>query len=191
MDQREAKPIPRPASTAVVMPSVESNSIPKWRCFTLTPRFCRANAMQGSLVTTSNSPSSTSLSGHDLLRAVGLAVEGPVLWGHPLAASGPGVFIVELPAAQPKVSIDPAAIREWLDRSPQLRLDGQRPTVAELQSRLASFWLPSQVILYVGSSKKSVSARLLGMSKTPLGERRPQPAGYWLKTLRDLPKPRI
>jgi transcription elongation factor GreA len=142
-------------------------------------------------VTTSNSPSSTPLNGHDLLRAVGLAIEGPVLWGHPLAASGPGVFVVELPAPQPKVSIDPAAIREWLDRAPELRLDGQRPTVAELQSRLASFWLPSQVILYIGSSQKSVSARLLGMFKTPLGERRPQSAGYWLKTLRDLPKARI
>jgi len=142
-------------------------------------------------VTTSNSPSSTPLNGHDLLRTVGLAREGPVLWGHPLAASGPGVFVVELPAPQPKVSIDPAAIREWLDRAPELRLDGQRPTVAELQSRLASFWLPSQVILYIGSSQKSVSARLLGMFKTPLGERRPQSAGYWLKTLRDLPKARI
>ena len=147
--------------------------------------------MQGSRVTTSNSPSSTPLNGHDLLRAVGLAIEGPVLWGHPLATSGPGVFVVELPAPQPKVSIDPAAIREWLDRAPELRVDGQRPTVAELQSRLASFWLPNQVILYIGSSQKSVSARLLGMFKTPLGERRPQSAGYWLKTLRDLPKARI
>jgi transcription elongation factor GreA len=147
--------------------------------------------MQGSRVTTSNPPSSTPLSGHDLLRAVGLAIEGPVLWGHPLAASGSGVFVVELPAPRPKVSIDPTAIREWLERVPELRLDGQRPTVAELQSRLASFWLPSQVILYIGSSKKSVSARLLGMFKTPLGERRPQSAGYWLKTLHDLPKARI
>jgi transcription elongation factor GreA len=147
--------------------------------------------MQGLRVTTSNSPASSALNGHDLLRAVGLAVEGPVLWGHPLAPSGPGVFVVELPAPQPKVSIDPAAIRDWLERAPELRLDGQRPTVAELQSRLASFWLPSQVILYIGSSQKSVSARLLGMLKTPLGERRPQSAGYWLKTLRDLPKARI
>jgi len=142
-------------------------------------------------VTTSNPPSSTPLSGHDLLHVVGLAIEGPILWGHPLAASGPGVFIVELPAPQPKVAIDPSAIREWLDRAPQLFLDGRRPTVAELQSRLASFWLPSQVILYIGSSQRSVGARLLGMAKTPLGERRPQAAGYWLKTLRDLPKARI
>jgi transcription elongation factor GreA len=101
------------------------------------------------------------------------------------------VFIVELPAPQPKVSIDPNAVRQWLERVPELRLDGKRPTVAELQTRLASFWLPGQVILYIGSSQKSVGARLSGIYNTPLGERRPQPAGYWLKTLRDLGRTRI
>jgi transcription elongation factor GreA len=96
-----------------------------------------------------------------------------------------------LPAQQPKVSIDPNAIREWLDRAPSLRLDGKRPTVAELQTRLASFWLAGQTILYIGSSQKSVGARLAGIYKTPLGERRPLSAGYWLKTLHDLKKARI
>lgn len=131
------------------------------------------------------------LSGRDLLRANGLTVEGPILWGRPATGGSAGVFIVELPAPQPKVSIDPDAVREWLSRAPDLRLDGKRPTVAELQTRLASFWLPGQAILYIGSSVKSVSIRLAGMYKTPLGERRPQPAGYWLKTLKDLNKARI
>jgi len=141
-------------------------------------------------VTTSSSPALL-LNGRDLLRANGLPVEGPVLWGKPVSGGGPGVFIVELPAPQPKVSIDPNAIRDWLGRVPEIRLDGKRPTVAELQSRLASFWIPSQAILYIGSSQKSVSARLAGMYKTQLGERRPQSTGYWLKTLHDLNKARI
>ncbi|MFI5258452.1 MAG: transcription elongation factor GreA [Candidatus Limnocylindrales bacterium] len=131
------------------------------------------------------------LNGRDLLRANGLSVEGPILWGRPVSGGSPGVFIVELAGPQPKVSIDPDAIRDWLNRAPELRLDGKRPTVAEIQTRLASFWLPGQSILYIGSSIKSVSIRLAGMYKTPLGERRPQPAGYWLKTLRDLNKARI
>jgi transcription elongation factor GreA len=125
------------------------------------------------------------------LRSNGLSVEGPILWGRPVAGGSPGVFVVELPAPQLKVSIDPTAIRQWLERAPDLRLDGTRPSVAELQSRLASFWLPGQPILYIGSSQKSVTARLAGMFKTPLGERRPQSAGYWLKTLHDLNKARI
>jgi transcription elongation factor GreA len=113
------------------------------------------------------------------------------MWGRPVTGGSPGVFVVELPAPQPKVSIDPTAIRQWLERVPELRLDGKRPTVAELQSRLASFWLPGQTILFIGSSQKSVTARLAGMFKTQLGERRPQSAGYWLKTLHDLNKARI
>jgi transcription elongation factor GreA len=144
----------------------------------------------GSQVTTSSS-SAPALNGRDLLRDNGLPVEGPILWGRPVSGSGPGVFIVELPAPQSKVAIDPTAIREWLSRAPDLRLDGMRPTVAQLQSRLASFWLPDQPILFIGSSQKSVGARLAGMYKTPLGERRPQPTGYWLKTLRDFNKARI
>jgi transcription elongation factor GreA len=126
-----------------------------------------------------------------MLRAVGLSVEGPLLWGKPVLGGSPGVFIVELPAPTPKVSVDPEAIRMWLGRAPELRLDGKRPSVAELQSRLATFWVPDQQIVYIGSSQKGVGARLAGMYKTPLGERRPQPAGYWLKPLRDLGKTRI
>jgi transcription elongation factor GreA len=141
-------------------------------------------------VTTTPTPAPL-LNGRDLLRDNGLPVEGPILWGKPVPGSAPGVFIVELPAPQPKVSIDPNSIREWLSRAPGLRLDGKRPTVAELQSRLASFWLPSQGIVFIGSSQKSVGARLAGMYKTPLGERRPQPTGYWLKTLHDINKARI
>ncbi len=140
---------------------------------------------------TTTPSSTTPINGHDLLYALGLGIEGPVLWGRPVSASGPGVFLVELPTHEPKVSIDPTAVRDWLDRNPDLRLDGKRPSVAELQSRLASFWLPRQVILYIGSSQKSVGARLGSIYRTPLGERRPQPAAYWLKTLKDIAKARV
>jgi transcription elongation factor GreA len=140
---------------------------------------------------TTSSASAAPLNGRDLLRSNGLAVEGPILWGRPVTGGSPGVFVVELPAPQAKVSIDANAIRQWLERAPELRLDGKRPSIAELQSRLASFWLPGQPILYIGSSQKSVTARLAAMFKTQLGERRPQSAGYWLKTLHDLNKARI
>jgi transcription elongation factor GreA len=137
------------------------------------------------------SPASPLITGPDLLRAAGLAVDGPTFWGRPVSANVPGVFVVELPAPQPKVAIEPTAVRDWLGRAPDLRLDGKRPTVAELQSRLASFWLPDQALLYIGSSGKSIAARLAGMYKTQLGERRPQSAGYWLRALHDLPKARL
>jgi transcription elongation factor GreA len=150
----------------------------------------RAAARHGCHVTNSSAPN-TPISGPDLLRANNLQVEGPTLWGHPVSGNVPGVFIVELPAPHPTVQIDATAVRDWLNRMPGLALDGKRPTVGELQSRLASYWLPGQVILYIGSSRKSVASRLLAMHKTTLGERRPQPTGYWLKVLKDLPKARI
>jgi hypothetical protein len=150
----------------------------------------RAAARHGCHVTNSSAPN-TPISGPDLLRANNLQVEGPILWGHPVGGNVPGVFIVELPAPHPTVQIDATAVRDWLARVPGLTLDGKKPTVGELQSRLASYWLPGQAILYIGSSKKSVASRLLAMSRTTLGERRPQPVGYWLQVLKDLPKARI
>jgi transcription elongation factor GreA len=150
-----------------------------------------APAGEGSHVTTPPSAPDP-VSGRDLLRANNLPVEGPLPWGRPVpAGTSPGVFIVELPAPQHTVSIDPQAIRDWLGRAPDLKLDGKHPSVAELQSRLASFWLPNQTILYIGSSQKAVGARLNSMYKTPLGERKPLPSGYWLNVLKDLRNARI
>jgi transcription elongation factor GreA len=55
-----------------------------------------------------------------------------------------------------------------------------------LAARLASFWLPSQTVLYVGTSDASVARRVAAMAKTELGDRRPAAGGHWLKTLRAL-----
>ena len=51
-------------------------------------------------MTTSNTPAPL-LNGRDLLRANGLPVEGPISWGRQATGTGPGVFIVELPAPTP------------------------------------------------------------------------------------------
>ena len=40
----------------------------------------------------------TAPSAPDLLRAVGLLADGPVLWGRPVRSTRPGVYVVELPA---------------------------------------------------------------------------------------------
>ena len=32
-----------------------------------------------------------------LLRSVGLLADGPAVWGRPVPAQGPGVFVIELP----------------------------------------------------------------------------------------------
>jgi transcription elongation factor GreA len=126
-----------------------------------------------------------------VLRSLGLVVDGPVRWGGPVSSRAPGVFVVEADRPTERPPIDPTAVRRWIERASELRLDGERPTQTELAERLASFWLADQTILYVGRTLKSLGARVGAMYATPLGDRRPHPGGYWLKTLADLPRLRV
>ncbi|HEX8940040.1 MAG TPA: transcription elongation factor GreA [Candidatus Limnocylindrales bacterium] len=120
----------------------------------------------------------------DLLKGLGLFVDGPVLWGRPIRSARPGVFIIELGESQPHPPVDPNLLRAWLERVPDLRLDGARPTVGELQGRLARLWLPEQTVLYAWYSAKAVGARVAAMHRTVLGDPRPNASGQLLKTLR-------
>ncbi|HEX7950014.1 MAG TPA: transcription elongation factor GreA [Candidatus Limnocylindrales bacterium] len=126
-----------------------------------------------------------------LLRSVGLMADGPGQWGRPVPAPGPGVFIVELPAPLPNAPIELTRVGKWIERVGTLRLDGERPTSRALAARLASFWLPSQTILYIGASEASVRRRLAAIAATELGDRRPYAGGHWLKVLGHLETARI
>jgi transcription elongation factor GreA len=126
-----------------------------------------------------------------LLRAVGLLADGPVRWGRPIPATGPGVFVIELPAPLAMAPVELTRVGKWIERVESLRLDGSRPTSRTLAARLAAFWLPSQPILYVGATESSIARRLAAIERTELGERRPQSAAHWLKTMRSLEALRI
>jgi len=126
-----------------------------------------------------------------LLRSVGLMADGPGQWGRPVPAPGPGVFIVELAAPLPSAPIELSRVGKWIERVGTLRLDGERPASKALAARLASFWLPSQTVLYIGASEASVRRRLAAMAATELGDRRPYAGGHWLRALRTLDAARI
>ena len=119
-----------------------------------------------------------------LFRAVGLQPDGPAVLGRPMRASGPGVYIVELPEALGAPPIDIARIGKWIEQVDTLRLDGARPTARELAARLTSFWLPSRRVLYIGAAESSIASRVAALDRHVLGERRPHAASHWLKTLR-------
>ena len=131
------------------------------------------------------------LAGPDLLRSVGLDVDGPAAWGTRVRSNRPGVYLVELPAAPDSAPVDFDAVGQWLDRVPTLTLDGVRPTGRELAARLHRFWLPHQPVLYVGMSAASLGARLDAFARTPLGDKRPYAGGYWVKALSGLDRMRI
>ena len=126
-----------------------------------------------------------------LLRAVDLMGDGPVLWGRPVATRGPGVFVVELPATRPTAPLELTRIGKWLERVPDLRLDGERPTSKALAARMASFWLPSTRVVYIGATDGSIAGRVEAMVHTGLGERRPHPGAHWLQALIGLEQARI
>lgn len=117
--------------------------------------------------------------------------DGPLPWGRPVPARGPGVFIVEAAAARATAPIELTRVGKWLERVPDLRLDGERPSSRALSARLASFWLPNQVVLYVGGSTTSVATRIAAMERTELGDRRPASGGHWLQTLSTLRATRL
>ncbi len=119
-----------------------------------------------------------------LLRAVGLLPDGPAVWGRALPPTGAGVFVVEIASPLPAAPLELTRIGKWLERLDDLRLDRGRPTSKALAARLAAFWLPSEPVLYVGSSENSVSRRVAALLATPLGDRRPHSGGHWLHALR-------
>ena len=126
-----------------------------------------------------------------LLRSVGLMADGPVLWGRPVPASGPGVFVIELAAPLATAPIEVTRVGKWIERVDTLRLDGERPTSKALAARLSAFWLPSQTVVYIGASDASVARRVAAIGRTELGDRRPNPSGNWLRTLRSLDGVRV
>jgi transcription elongation factor GreA len=126
-----------------------------------------------------------------LLRSVGLLADGPAVWGRPIRAPGPGIFIVELPLPPASAPIDINRVGKWLEHVPTIRIDGKQPTSKEIAARLATFWIPSAAVLYIGTSEQSVGARVSAIERTILGDRRPYPGGGWLKTLAMLDRARV
>ena len=127
----------------------------------------------------------------ELLRTVGLSADGPVVWGSPVRANGPGVYVVELPAVPERAPIDISKVGTWLTRVPTLAVDGERPTGKGLAARLAAWWLPGEPVLFIGSTGKSIARRVDAFYQTPLGDARPHAAGQWLKALTNLGHARV
>jgi hypothetical protein len=126
-----------------------------------------------------------------LLGAADLEPEGVVSWGEPVPESATGVYIVTLTddvadttSARSNPLFDSARVKHLLDVRCELKLDGTRPSAAELSERLETFWLPDEVVLYVGLAGQPLRKRVSQYYRTPLGARRPHAGGWWLKTLR-------
>lgn len=126
-----------------------------------------------------------------LLQAVGLLPDGPVIWGRPLTSKSPGVYLVEIPEPKPHAPIEMVRVGRWIERLPELRLDGVVPTPKALVARLGSLWLPHETVLYAGATTGSVGGRVLALAHHVLGDRRPHADGQWLHALVGIERARI
>jgi hypothetical protein len=115
----------------------------------------------------------TPLTAAVLLRSVGLLADGPAVWGRPFAAAGPCVFVVELSAPLASAPIELTRIGKWIERLSALRLDGEAPTSKELAARLASFWIPSTTVLYVGNANIAGQVGAIGRRFSATASRTP------------------
>ena len=131
----------------------------------------------------------------EIFAAGDLKPAGVVHWGTAVPIDAPGVYAVSLTAdtsaadaALERCPIDDAAIEEILDARPELTVGGERPSAAVLAERLAAFWLPDEVVLYIGLAGTSLAKRVGQYYLTTLGARSPHAGGWFLKTLSVLPE---
>lgn len=139
-----------------------------------------------------------------LFAVAAVSRDGVVTWGTrvPTPAErgiGTGVYIVALTeldsteAAAAACPLAPAALQGLLEARPELTLDGERPDAGAVGGRLAAFWCPDEVVVYIGLagprrrvSVSELSDRVEEYYTTRLGARGPHAGGWPLKTLANL-----
>lgn len=125
-----------------------------------------------------------------LLSAADLRPQGCVRWTESLPERRTGVYVVALTPETDAVTgtlercpLDERRLQDLLAVRPELRVDGERPRVAELAARLAAFWLADECVLYVGLAGQPLRKRVGQYQRTRLGANKPHAGGWPLKTL--------
>ena len=134
----------------------------------------------------------------ELFDVAQVAPGGVVRWGNAVPEKRSGVYVVALTdrtnvvaGCLPAAPIDRRAVAALLEVRPELTLDGARPAIEALATRVAAFWAADETVLYVGRAgvaarPRSLHERISEYYKTPLGARRPHAGGWFLKLLSNL-----
>jgi hypothetical protein len=96
---------------------------------------------------------------------------------------GPGVYVVATPEPLDDAPLDEDTLDAWITNRPEMRIDGKAATLANLEARLRSFWIPGETIVYIGRAGTSLAKRVGQYYRTPLGATAPHAGGHWIKTL--------
>jgi hypothetical protein len=129
----------------------------------------------------------------EAFEAAGLRRQGVAKWMTKPGAFASGVYIVSLTASPNSRSgrliqapLADAKFQRWLAVRRELTLDGSRPSLQRLMDRIQRFWIPDEVILYIGRAGTPLSKRVGQYYSTPIGSRSPHAGGYFLKLLSNL-----
>lgn len=125
----------------------------------------------------------------ELFDSVDKEIMGQVKWNEKITCDLPGVYCVSISNNEnilktiEEYPVSLNAIEEWFNYVPDMRIDGNIPTVELIEQRLNKFWLPKETILYIGKAGTSLRDRVNQYYNTKLGDKRPHAGGHWLKTL--------
>lgn len=121
-----------------------------------------------------------------------------VPWGTTFKDTNEGIYIVSLsPYAENNSSIIPSPsfsktiLQAWIDFLPDFTMDGSKPTIDKLKSRLSDLWIPDESILYIGKASggfpnSGLGKRISDYYRTKIGSRSPHSGGQWIKTLSNI-----
>lgn len=140
----------------------------------------------------------------DIFSAANATSVGVIPWGQtpdlPPGGAEPltGIYIVALTdrvdtlhEARPTAPISAGRVEELLRERPELKLDGVRPSKDQLTARLAGFWTPDEIVVYIGLSNArrsrprigELANRVVEYYDTPLGANSPHAGGWPVKAL--------
>jgi hypothetical protein len=126
----------------------------------------------------------------EIFSAANLKPTGVVTWGQPVPETGQGVYVVALTDDRDSLAgalalppLDRGALKQLKRVCPELRIDAAAASGAAIGKRVSGFWLPDEVVLYIGLAGQPLRTRVRQYYMTPLGAKRPHKGGWWLKTL--------
>lgn len=162
---------------------------------TVADIFTAAGASSAGVVCWATRPARPAPSPRSSLTADALDAQSPAT-GIYVVALTDDQHSLDAPVAGTGATGDPApisrsAVDELLAVRPELTLDGARPTPQQLAARLAEFWWPDEVVVYIGLAGPRAKApragelanRVAEYYSTPLGANGPHAGGWPLKTL--------
>lgn len=124
-----------------------------------------------------------------LFDSVGIEIEGKAKWGNMFSANKKGIYVIALSDEEnnlkciKKPIFNKYVIEEWINYVPEMRLDGEKPTIEKIINRLTRFWLPDETVIYIGKTNRKVQQRVVEYYRTRIGRKGPHSGGQWIKTL--------